>query len=306
MMFKPSVVIYHENCDDGFGAAWAIWRRWPGATFVPMQYGSALPGIDAEGRDVLVVDFSLTPDQCKTLTDQGKRIVMLDHHKTAAENLSVFSQIKYPDPVSITRAFVALEQEPGLDWLRRNVIVEFDMTRSGARMAWDFAFTGSAQPVPELILAIEDRDLWRFQRGDTKLISLYLRSVPRNFKTWDRLAIEYAQEPTVILDRARAIKAFYDAQVAEICAGTVVERFLGEYDVPVARSCPYAFVSDVCHALLDQHPDAPFAVAAVQSYGATTFSLRSRDDRMDVSAIASANGGGGHRNAAGFRQGMNV
>ena len=39
----------------------------------------------------------------------------------------------------------------------------------------------------------------------------------------------------------------------------------------------------------------------VRSHDGVTYSLRSMDDRMDVSEIAKDNGGGGHRNAAGFR-----
>lgn len=303
MIFRPRVVIYHDKCDDGFGAAWAAWRRWgaEGIEYLPMQYGNPLPTFDAACKDVLVCDFSLTHEQCEALTDQGARILMLDHHKTAAENLKGLPQIKYPDPLSVTRAFVRMESDPTLTDTQKRVLVEFDMNRSGARMTWEFAFCMTQIPVPELIHAIEDRDLWRFQRGDTKLVSLYIRSLPRDFRAWQRLAIEYEQSPDVILDRASAIKAFYDIQIEEICDAARLERFLNEHDVPVARSCPYGFVSDVCHTLLDRYPDAPFAVAAVQAHGATTYSLRSRDGRADVSAIAQAQGGGGHRNAAGFR-----
>lgn len=29
--YRPDVVIYHANCADGFGAAWAAWMRWGSA-----------------------------------------------------------------------------------------------------------------------------------------------------------------------------------------------------------------------------------------------------------------------------------
>jgi nanoRNase/pAp phosphatase (c-di-AMP/oligoRNAs hydrolase) len=47
--------------------------------------------------------------------------------------------------------------------------------------------------------------------------------------------------------------------------------------------------------------DAAFAAAIVRSEDSISYSLRSRDDREDVSAMAKKFGGGGHRNAAGFR-----
>jgi nanoRNase/pAp phosphatase (c-di-AMP/oligoRNAs hydrolase) len=59
----------------------------------------------------------------------------------------------------------------------------------------------------------------------------------------------------------------------------------------------------VGHALLDKFPGAPFAATfVIRADGFMQWSLRSEDSREDVSAIAKANGGGGHRNAAGFTQ----
>lgn len=51
-MWKPDLCIYHGNCDDGFGAAWAIWRRWGyEVAYVPGVYGKDPVGV--EGRHVL-------------------------------------------------------------------------------------------------------------------------------------------------------------------------------------------------------------------------------------------------------------
>lgn len=43
-MWKPDLCIYHGNCDDGFGAAWAIWKRWGNeVAYIPGVYGKPLP-----------------------------------------------------------------------------------------------------------------------------------------------------------------------------------------------------------------------------------------------------------------------
>ena len=70
--------------------------------------------------------------------------------------------------------------------------------------------------------------------------------------------------------------------------------------MPVA-CCSYDFVSETAHQLLKKYPDAPFAACKVHAYGGITYSLRSEEGREDVSIIATKNGGGGHRNAAGFK-----
>ncbi|QFT81179.1 DHHA1 domain protein [Roseovarius sp. THAF27] len=295
MPYQPNVLMYHDNCDDGFAAAWAVHKKWGDVIeFLPSNYGRPLPDFDPSGKDVLIADFSIPPEQCEDVVNRGGRVLMLDHHKTARERLSGLHQVVRPTIDNVGRCF---DRMTGT-W-REEVLVEFDMERSGARMAWDFAFPGNE--TPELILAVEDRDLWRFNRPDTKLVSMYLRSLDRDFAQWDAAAALYSDDPDRFLGEARAIKRFYDQRIKAICETAGVQHFFGHDGVAVTYTCPYDFVSDTCHTLLDMHPDAPFAAAVIQNREGITYSLRSRDERSDVSEIAKAHGGGGHRNAAGFR-----
>lgn len=55
------------------------------------------------------------------------------------------------------------------------------------------------------------------------------------------------------------------------------------------------------YELLKRNPEAQFTVCWYESYGGRTYSLRSEDSRADASEVAKRYGGGGHRNAAGFR-----
>lgn len=103
----------------------------------------------------------------------------------------------------------------------------------------------------------------------------------------------------------RTLEVFDDCEargVADLVTegDTAFEEEIAGYNVPVA-ACSYDFVSETAHALLMRNPDAPFAACVVRSYDGVTYSLRSEDGRMDVSEIARGRGGGGHRNAAGFR-----
>ena len=61
-------------------------------------------------------------------------------------------------------------------------------------------------------------------------------------------------------------------------------------------------ISEIGHALLIAYPKAPFVVMYQDIPGKRVFSLRSEDSRMDVSEVAKARGGGGHRNAAGYSE----
>ena len=84
---RPDICIYHGNCADGFTAAWAVWRMFgDDVEFVPGVYGHEPP--DVAGKHVLMVDFSFKRAVLETMATSAKSIVILDHHKTAAEDLA--------------------------------------------------------------------------------------------------------------------------------------------------------------------------------------------------------------------------
>ena len=78
--------IYHGNCADGFGAAWVV-RKALGddVEFFPGVYQSEPP--DVTGRDVVMVDFSYKRDVLLDMAAEADSIVIIDHHKTAQEDL---------------------------------------------------------------------------------------------------------------------------------------------------------------------------------------------------------------------------
>lgn len=280
-MSAPDICIYHANCDDGFAAAYAVWKRFgDGVKFIACQYGQDAPNV--AGKDVLIVDFSFKADVMNDLADKARRIVVLDHHKTAEAELSGFLSLN-----SVGGPF----EKRHADRLVSGVGVCFDMEKSGCRLAWEYCF--GSDPMPDWFAAVEDRDLWRFALPSTKEICIAIRSMPRDFSIWDGF------RASALMANGVAIQRYVDMIVSNIC-DTAFEEEIAGHVVPVA-ACSYDFVSETAHQLLHRNPDAPFAACVVRSHDGVTYSLRSMDDRMDVSEIAKANGGGGHRNAAGFR-----
>jgi uncharacterized protein len=296
-MWTPDICIHHFPCDDGFASAWVARRKWPDVITKGMNYGVGIPDIDVTGKRLLIADFSFKPDVLRELAAVADSIVILDHHKTAQADLADFA-------VTLCGGahFVASDMDGvfrDLDEIGRSKIVAyFDMERSGASMMWDFCFLGD--PMPVFIQFIEDRDLWRFKLKETRAFSLYLRSFPYDFAVWDQVAEAINADADRVIAEALSIERFYDRKLAEMVPTATLKRIGRWDDVPVAHA-PYAFASDLAHELLKEHPDAPFVAVVVDAYGARTYSLRSEDGREDVSEVAKTFGGGGHRNAAGFR-----
>ena len=289
-MWKPDIVVYHDKCMDGFTAAWACWVRWGDEpVYVARNYGMA-PDIDVAGKNVLIVDFSFPEATLRELAASGANgIVVLDHHKTAAAALAPFAM-----PLDLSLGDVADKIEVLSKRRICPILAVFDMERSGAGMAWDFANEGAMRPM--LIDLVEDRDLWRFKYGDgSKFLHLTLTAGDTSFERWRSINVDIDGA----IEQGRAIAAWRDKLVDEIVERATVVVIDGEYGVGV--DCPYGLASDVGHRLLNDWPDTRFAAAIVRGEQTISYSLRSSDDRADVSAIAAKFGGGGHRNTAGFK-----
>ncbi|AVD96388.1 phosphohydrolase [Pseudomonas sp. SWI36] len=289
--------IYHGNCADGFGGAWVV-RKALGeqVEFVAGVHGQEPP--DVTDKDVIIVDFSYKYEVMARLSWKANSIIILDHHKSAAEDLGKFPPFhagvrvdgRHPD------GSVALGWESAhISMNSQNspaIACCFDMNRSGAMLAWDHFFPG--QEPPMLLRHIEDRDLWLFQLDGTREIQANLFSYPYDFEVWDTLMATDVQS---LRSDGAAIERKHQKDVAELVAVTKRRLVIGGHNVPVA-SLPYTLTSDAGHLMAQGEP---FAACYWDTPDGRVFSLRSTDDGMDVSEIAKQYGGGGHRNASGFR-----
>jgi oligoribonuclease NrnB/cAMP/cGMP phosphodiesterase (DHH superfamily) len=291
--WKPDLCIYHGNCDDGFGAAWAIWKRWgDDVAYVPGVYGKPLP--DAAGKNVLFVDFSAKRPEIDAMAQVAKSIVIIDHHKTAEADLEPFkvglcggAQFVPENLDGMFRDIAELDRPPIMAW--------FDMEQSGAVMAWKFVYPDAL--IPLFLSYVQDRDLWKFFYGErTKQFSAALRTYPMDFKTWDGLIIKAND----LADAGEGILRAHNANITKFMADAYLMQIQG-HTVPTVN-VPYHYASDTAHALLQKYPDAPFTACWFRrGDGMIQYSLRSEDSRLDVSEIAKKFGGGGHRNAAGYQ-----
>ncbi|HEY9460031.1 MAG TPA: phosphoesterase, partial [Paralcaligenes sp.] len=80
------ICIYHGKCADGFTAAWAVKCALGDIEFYPGVYQEPPP--EVTGRDVIIVDFSYKRPVLVEMAAVARSILVLDHHKTAAEDLA--------------------------------------------------------------------------------------------------------------------------------------------------------------------------------------------------------------------------
>lgn len=267
---KKTYVLYHAGCNDGFCAAWVAREQLgeEGAVeYIPVNYGQPPPPMD-DWSMVYILDFSYSREVLQSLAARMSDIVVLDHHKTAEEDLR--------------------------DFCIPNSHVEFDMSRSGANMAWDHWFGGTP---PLLVQYTEDCDLWKWKIPGSREVNACIASFPHDFKVWDELEACLQNSVQRFADNGRAILRYQEQQIKRICKNAIEIEMAGHKILAVNSCCHF---SEVAGKLAE---DRPFgAVWFVRADGKRQWSLRSRDGGVDVSEVAKLFGGGGHRNAAGFEE----
>lgn len=275
---NSTLCIYHGNCADGFGAAWVV-RKALGSDveFHAARYGDPAP--DVTGKSAIIVDFSYKYDVLVALADKAASVLVIDHHKTAMNDL-----------VDVPPAELHYEAHKQNRTGKLHAL--FDMKRSGAGLVWDFFFP--KQQRPSLINHIEDRDLWQFKLPGTREVMADLFSYPQDFATWDSL---FSDNINAMRLDGKAINRHHQKTVADLVRTTKRRILIAGHNVPVAN-LPYMFASDAGHLMAEGEL---FSASYFDTPDGRTFSLRSTDAGMDVAEIAKQYGGGGHRNAAGFR-----
>lgn len=269
---KKTLCIYHGNCMDGFGAAWAVHH----ALDERVDFYKGIhqqPPPDVSGRDVLLVDFSYKKTVLENMLQTAASITILDHHISAAKDLS---------------ALLADGDIHGL----------FDMNRSGAMLTWSWFFP--QQSAPQLIEHIQDRDLWLFKIDGSRQVNAALSSYPFDFTLWDKLMANKNHELELLRRDGEAIERKVQKDVAMLIEAGVRHMVIGGYNVPVINASS-AYVSDAGNILSQGEP---FAACYWDHPDGRSFSLRSRDDDgvygVNVADVAKKYGGGGHKHAAGF------
>lgn len=310
-MKKSIYILYHGNCYDGFGAAFAAWLRFTDdAIYIPVNYGQPIPP-EIDGADeVYIVDFSYPRVDLERMAKRVRKLVVLDHHHTAEQ------------------ALAGLELGPGHQ-------ITFNMAKSGAVLAWEYFHGSDERTVPEFFMYLQDRDLWTFALPQSREVSMALRSYPFDFKVWSDISGLVVQGqiyelPGILIDNLKkegiACKRLTDQQVDLMARHPRRALLDGKHKsvrfYPPAKEgeandfgplptddmwcCPVAnatvFFSEVGERLLELYPDAPFAAYYLdRKDGKRQWGLRSRPE-FDCSVIATAFGGGGHKQAAGFVQ----
>lgn len=259
-------ILYHGGCPDGFGGAYAAWKKFgDSADYIPVKHGQPPPE-HMDGMELYLIDFCYPKAIMDELISKSKKVTVLDHH------------LGVKDVVEQMPEFV------------------FDETRSGATIAWSYFHPDT--PVPMFLQYVQDGDLYVFKLPDSRAMLAYMYAQPFHFESWDTLVtqLEDPRERARVLEIGKIYAEHFSILIEQVAKKAILVSFEG-YEVYCA-SAAEMFTSDVGNHLAKIKP--PFALVVSLHGDVLNVSLRS-DDSIDISVIARKYGGNGHPHAAAFR-----
>jgi len=268
---KKIIVIYHDDL-DGFTGAWAAWKKMKDtADYLPIHHDNKpldTLALNAEGKDIYIIDYSFKPEEMKKLVAVNKKVVFIDHHLTSAESVKIATESLY------------------------------DISHSGAYLAWKYFHPD--KKIPKLISYIEDYDLWNFKLPFTQELTLVLSAKKFNLKIWNKLAMEFedASKRKELIKQGKTMLVYKENLINELLEKG--EEVIFEGHRAFAINSP-VFESEIGHHIYEKKG----MLAIIWSYRKKhhkpklKVSLRSNKS-INVAEIALKYGGGGHEAAAGF------
>lgn len=268
---KKIIVFYHEDA-DGFTGAWSAWKKFKNsADYLPMHNDNKpldTLALNAEGKDIYIIDYSFKPEEMKKLVAVNKKVVLIDHHITSAESAKIATESLY------------------------------DISHSGAHLAWKYFHQD--KKIPNLVSYVEDYDIYKFKLPFTQELTLFLSSKKFDFKIWEKLADEFedTSKRKEMIKQGKIMLDYKEKLITDL-----LEK--GE-EVIFDGHRAFAVNSPVFESEIGKHIyEKKGMLAIIWSYRKRhnkpklKVSLRS-DKSIDVSEIALKYGGGGHKSASGF------
>lgn len=308
---KIDIVIHHA-CPDGFASAFLVWyylkkrfgkNRANNVEYISVSHFTKVdPNVSSVQNDsnlkeimkktchknVLMCDFSMDEETIIAIINNTKSFLLIDHHENSTEDKEYL-----PECLRI-----------------------YDVTKSSVILTWTFLYPNEEAPL--FIKYIQDRDLWIRKLPNTDQFSIGLCLEKRDFMTWEKfimndnvnklisqgMEIETNQKKLILeICQTAYYQDFFIDELASECIGASHSQTIRKYKKVwiICVNFP-ELKTDIGNLLLNLFPDCSFSMVYHHNNHKkqAAISLRSNDNKLDVSLIANRFGGGGHRNAAGF------
>lgn len=264
---KPTFILYHAKCPDGFACAWLYWKMFGDSiVYFPFNHDDPLPNVS--GHHVLMIDVSTHEERLAKLKEEALSFRLLDHHHSAQKKLS---HLNY---------------------------TYFDLNISGIGLAWNDIFS-SQESLPFPLTLIQKRDLNHSLLPDEIKILHYLDSLHYCVDKWDVFFDNLQQDGVLhIKNQGAAIEQCLNTMAKKLIANSRTFHQQGYRGRSVNASVELA--PNIFSGLKVIDPEIDFAfIWSMDAHGIIWASWRS--ETINTVLLAEEFNGGGNPFASGAR-----
>lgn len=273
-----NLVLYHKGCQDGITGSYILkygaYRYYNEIETLGITFNGGEATEDKiKDKNIIIVD--ILPKNIEYIKSIAKDVYVLDHHISSQKKAE---KLKY---------------------------CYFNMNLAGCGLAFEYVFGN--REMPKFIKCIQTRDLWTWNETDAEDFTTGLFESSYTFDDFVELFEEKDFEKFNEIKKIG--KLFNNKKLSTMkyyFSQSVVENItIKDFDEK-----NYKIIKYNCHAELKsdfgnycmKNSDIDFCVLWTFDHKENKYyySLRSMNDKEDVSLICSFFNGGGHRNAAGF------
>ena len=294
-------IFAHSHCTDGLVAAsimkYSLQMKHniePEVIFViydKEQEALEKANIDSE-TTIYCVDFAFNRETTLELCKKADKVYVLDHHKTAYENLEGLSNSHY------------------------NFYLTYDVNKSGASIVNDFCRTHlligknlkltQQNIINHIVGMVEDRDLWKFKLKDSKEFAEYVFAYvePNDIKKMTEILFNFNFDKLKTICKLGSTIMEYKNNIIEKKLKSYVPVYfhVNNTKLLIINETQPDLVSQLGNELCKKY-DVPICLYKISGSESSSelsvaLSFRSMDHLEPVDVIARLFNGGGHRNAA--------
>lgn len=273
------IVIHHNKDLDGHASGAICKLKYPEAKLIGWDYKDPIPDVNQfYNQDVILIDISFPMETMNQLGLVAKSVTWIDHHISAFKDYTTSRSVLMP----------------GLE----KIIYVYGPSIAACELGWSHLFPD--KPVPYAITLLGRYDTWRQKEGDwegeTLPFQYYMRTVCTSAETFP---IYYFEENNCNkgVDLGKIILLYQEQQDMLACERSAFEAFIDGKQVICLNT--RFFSSNTLKTVYNPIKHS-FMVGFEFTGDKWSVSLRSDKPDVDVSVIAKARGGGGHKAAAGF------
>jgi len=286
---------YHDDLDGRCAAFWVhqnagVHVEPDGQTrieFLPINYKDPFPmGSIQYGEQVWIVDYSIQPDEMRTLLSITDDVTWIDHHKTAIEKYADFDLairgVRHDGIAACVLTFVYLHH--------------MTARGNGDISPFDKSMLSSKPVVPMFTLYIGDRDVWEWKYGEETrnfYAGFMLEDTTPQSDMWGK-AIQADPDTSNWQEIGSKVEAAKRRTDAEFLATFGFET---EFEGHKAIACNQGRTSSDLFASVK----GKYSLMIPFVFDGTQYTVSLYSTEIDVSEIAKKYGGGGHLKAAGFQ-----